>query len=450
MVDPIFGRVEASGMTDFYPEGVYIYTFAEEDEDNEEEEVDEDAPAFGFNPQADSIFIDLIVSDIIGDNSVAQTFNIYELRDSLRRDSMYYFTTPIEDLADLDDPLFSFTIEEGAVKNTMLRFKLEPTDSGTDFMRRIVEADDKIYKEPLYNFHQYFKGLYIAPAPGGPGDAAVYQFYLREIDQNNPGDYTGLNLWAHNYDEKNPKNVQDTIWSVFRFTDTNIRWFPNPSLNINRTKFTYPSGIAEYLNDTLDTDPGLEVIYSQGFGGVASYIRFTDAMLEQLKAMKMQDGVEYGEMVINDARIYFPMTDQTAETMDAAPARLGMYYTYGQPYPEMPDAYNPYWYTAPYTYVTPRLGPIPMADYTYYAENERNASYSSPYGGYINRTKGYYRMSVTNYMTQLLTDPEHTPREIWLGPEINTRATDYSQVVLNGSEATENPIRIVITYTLIK
>ncbi len=452
--DEVLGRIEASGMTDFFPGWVATYTLSEaEEEEDEEEETEEEDPryGFGFRPVADSIFIDLIVTDVIGDNSVAQKFNIYELRDTLRRDSMYYFSTPIEELADENDPLFSFTIEEGVVTRSMLRLRLEPTASGLDFMRRIVETDEKVYEKPLYEFHKLFRGLYIAPAPDSPEAAAIYQIYLRQVNADDPDDeYTGLNLWAHNHDENNPTQVKDTIWSAFRFTDTNISWYPNPSLNINRTKFTYPPQIAGQINDTLKTDPGLEVIYAQSLGGVASYLRFTDGMLEQLEALKTRDGVEYSDMVINDARIYFPMADKTVENMNAAPARLGMYRTYGQPYPEIADSYNIYWYTSPYYYVTRFFGPIPMDDYEYYAENERNSTYKSPYGGYINRTKGYYQMSITHHMTRLMTDPDNAPREIWLGPEINTRSTDYSQVALNGSEAEENPIRIVITYTLIK
>ena len=446
MIDPVLGRVEASAMTDFFPQAIDKYTLSEEDEEEEEEEED-DKPYFGYRPVADSIFIDLMITDIKGDKTVEQTFNIYELRDSLRRDSMYYFNTPIDESADLSEPLFTFTLGEDVEENTLILRRLEPTPSGREFMRRIVETDNEVYKDPTYEFHKLFYGLYIAPAPGGPEDAAVFQFYLRQLSETDEN-YSALHLFAHNYDEQNPTQVLDTVLSVFRFSDT--RWvFPNPNLNVNSVKFTYPDEIAETVNDTLKTDPGLEVIYSQGYGGLASFLRFTDDMLAQLEAMKTYDGVEYSEMVINDAKIYFPMADPTTENMNAAPTRLGMYYTYGQPYPELPSSRYPLFYTVPYYNVTPVYGPKPMTDYAYYAENNPQSPTKAPYGGYINRTKGCYEMSITGYMTELLTNPK-TPREIWLGPEINTRATEYTRVSLNGSAAAENPIRIVITYTLIK
>ena len=447
MVDPVLGRVKASAMTDFFPEAIGKYTLSEATEEDEDEE-DEDAPFFGYMPEADSIFIELIVNDIKGDNTVDQIFNIYELRDSLRRDSMYYFATPIEDRANFVEPLFTFKIGTDVAKNTMIRRKLEPTTSGRGFMRRLVEAENKVYTDPGHEFHKKFYGLYIAPADGGPENAALYEFNLRDLSSETSTSTisSALFLWAHNHDENNPTQVLDTMAGQFSFSDTH--WVPNPNLNVNRVRFEYPAEIAASLNNTLS--PALETIYIQGLGGVASYLRFTDDMLERLEALKTQDGVQHSEMVINDARIYFPMADPATENMDAAPVRLGMYYTYGQPRREVG---YPYWFTSPYYYMTRLFGPVPIEDYMYYVENNPQSQSSSSglrYGGYINRTKGFYEMNITGYMTMLQAYPRLTPKEIWLGPEINTRSIDYTMAALNGSRAADNPIKIVITYTLIK
>lgn len=449
MEDNVFGRLEASTMTDFFPQFVMKWTLSQEEEDEEENEEDEDAPEFGFHPAADSIYIELVVTDIKGNNTVEQTFDIYELRDSLKRDSMYYFNTPIDEIDRNPEPLFSFKIDQDVVENSIIMLKLEPTDSGLDFMRRLVELDDEVYKEPMYTFHKHFHGLYIAPSPDSPQDGALYQFNIRPNNPSNPNeDYAALIVWAHNHKENAPTQVQDTVVAYYRFSD--ISMHPNPNLNVNMVKFTYPAEIDDVLNDTLPSSPALETVYVQGLGGVASFLRFTDDMTERLKEMKTHDGTEYTEMVINDAKVYLPMTDRTVESLNAAPTRLGMYYTYGQPRREFASYDYPYWFIAPYNNVTPIMGPRPMADYAYYAENQSQNSTKLPYGGYINRTKGYYEMNITEYMTRLMLDPDHTPREIWLGPDVNTRSTEYSQVTLRGSTSEEDPIRIVITYTLIK
>lgn len=445
-IDPVFGGVTGSAMTDFFPYAIGPWTEADTTDDEDEDE-DEDESYFGYKPAADSIFIDLIVNDVKGKGSVDQTFNVYELRDSLYRDSMYYFTTPIEDLVDINKPLFSFEVGTDISVNSVIRRKLIPTDAGLDFMKRLVETDDAVYDEPLYKFHKLFHGLYFAPAPDSEKDAALYEFDLRDPYPSDPYNlYAVLTLWAHNYNEADPAKVLDTLVAEYRFTDT--YWKPNPNLNVNRTVFTYPPAIAGHLNDTLKTSPGLATVYAQGLGGVTTYLRFTDDMQGQFKEMKKQDGIEYSEMVINEARIYFPMDDPTVDNMNIATPRLGMYYTYGQPRPEF--VYSYYYFQTPYYNVTPVYGPIPMADYSYYAENNPSSATKSAYDGYIYRTQGYYKMNITKYMTLLLTYPDQTPREIWLGPEINTRAVDYTQVALKGSEEADNPIRIVLTYTLIK
>lgn len=435
MTDPVFGRTQASAMTDFFPSSIWAYG------------ADEVQYWFGHHAVADSAYLDIYINAIYGDPSVKQTFYVYELTDSLRRDTVYFFKEPLENRVNLSKPLFSFDMDDSWPAGSQPLKKLEPTAEGMAFLQRLVDLDSTIYKTPYYNFHKEFYGLYIAPDPDGPENAAVYDFGLRTVDEYKlPA--CGFYVWGHSYEEKNPTKLVDTVAATYRFSDVYLY----PNMNVNKVTHTYPAEIADHLNDTLTTDTPLSTVYVQGWGGVAMYLRFTDELLEQLDGLRTQDGVEYSELVINEARLYFPLEDPSAGNMDAAPTRLGMYYTYGQPQREYLVSSYSNWYTVPYYNVTPYYGPKPMLDYAYYSENHPTNPSTIPYGGYISRTKGqgYYKMDVTGYMTLLMNYPDVTPKEVWLGPEINTRATVYNQVALKGSHGEENPIKLVLTYTLIR
>jgi len=449
MTDPVFGRVQASAMSDFFPQGVYVFTLKDFDPDDDTDSEIESEEGFGFNPVADSIFVDFIVDEIRGTPRDGQRINVYEMRDSLRRDSLYFFSDPIETLVDKSKPLFSFVIDKEVLPNSIIERKLEPTAEGLEFMRRIVETSDEVYKTPRYNFHKLFYGLYFAPAPDYPEDGAIYRLSLRERQVGS--DFAGMFVWAHNYNKSNPTQIQDTLIGYFRFAD-NIWLATNPrstvNLNVNRTTFTYPPAIAGRLNDTMRTSAALETVYVQGLGGVATYLRFSDELVESLNDLRKQDGIEYSAIVINEARLHFPLDEPTIENMNIAPARLGMYYTYGQPVAELSSSMFPWFFMAPYGYRTAAFGPVPIPDYAYFVENTSNSRTS--YGGFISRSLGRYGMNITGYVTSLLAYPDHTPREVWLGPEVNTRHRTYSQVALQGSARAEDPIRLVLTYTLIR
>lgn len=427
-IDPVFGKVKAAGMTDFYPyvswNGGHFY---------------------GYNAVADSIYLDMQINSITGDPSIEQTFNIYAMTDSLKRDSIYMRGNPIEWPVDRAKPLFSFKLSNEIPEESVAMLELEPTAEGRAFMQRLADIDSATYAAPWPKFRKEFHGLYVAPAPGGPENAAVY-----EIELVNSAIY----MYFHNYEKNTSTATVDTVtWSQYNFN--NSGWYDsNKKLitsvvnqNVMDVRFEYPAAIKGRLNDTLHTSLPLETVYVQGLGGVATYLRVSDETVDYLAHITEQDGMTYSAAVISQARLYFPLADRSAAAMDIAPKRLGMYYTYGQP---LLEAYNYYY--------TPIYGPVPMFGYDYATENYNALQSSSaslttptPYGGYLNRTNGYYEMVVTKYITQLMLYPDKAPREIWLGPEVNSRLSDYSQVALRGSGGTgDNPVRLVVTYTLIK
>lgn len=455
MTDQTFGRMKASAMTDFFPYVIAKYTLSQADAEETDDETDEEEETvyFGYNPVADSAYIELLVTSVYGMPKKGQVFNIYEMRDSLKRDSIYFFTTPIRNKANTNEPLFTFEIGEDVPVNSQIRRKLTPTAQGVDFMKRLAEAGDDLYSEPQYNFHKQFYGLFMEPAPEYPDDGAVYQFELRSQDSESLF-YSSFILWAHNHDRANPTQVMDTVVAYYHFSDT---YYPIKNMNVNHTEFTYSGEIAERLNDTLQTSTPLQLTYAQGLGGVATILRFSDEMLDEINKLKeVAENDTYSTLVINNATLYFPLEDPSLQNRDDAANRLGMFYTYGQPKPENSSTYYPFFFTVPYYYVTPEYGPKPILDYNYAGENVTStlggSPTKSPYDGYLYRTQGHYRMNITYHLTLLLNYPDTTPRDLWLGPDVNTRHREYSQVVLKGSENPdpENRIKLVLTYTLIR
>jgi hypothetical protein len=405
-LDPDFGQTVCGTMVTMYPTSS---TF-------------NDKNLYGFRPVADSLFIVLYINTTFGDTTKAQTFYIYELADTLKRDSVYYQNISFDKLIDYDKPLFSFTLQSEKSKQVIK--KLTPLgDEGPEFMQRIVTTDSTILADPYYTFREHFPGLYITPKPAASdpsepelADAAIYDIALYE-DATYMA-YSLLNMYAHNYKRSDPSVVDTTVNAGYLFADT----YPLPNMSINKVIHKYPENIERVLNDTLPDSPTLSTIYVQGLSGVASYLRFSDEFFDQIAALKTYEGEQYSKLIVNQARLYIYMDEFTTENLQLAPARLGMYKDYKGSYP------------------------TPIIDYPY----DYESTYSVPYGGYLNRSNGYYTMDITSQVSYMLNNKESlAPHDIWLGPDAYTIPTLYSQVKLRGYDS-ERPIKLQLTYTLVR
>ncbi len=368
--DDDFGWVEASAMTDFYP----TYTNID----------------FGRDPVVDSVHLDITLMRIIGDATVEQTFNIYELTDSLKRDSVYLKgRIDLGSRVDGGKPLFSFKLSDKIPEGGNMLLKLTPTVDGEAFIRRLAGLSKETYSEPWPEFRKAFNGLYFAPTDPTL-DAAVYDIDLRNYA-------SGLVLWFRNADM-----AADSIhYASYDFRDTG--WYLDNrvvNMNLNQVEYTHPFVVDEAVVTSS---------YVQGLGGVSTKLTATDELLAWFEAAKGDNSA----MVINKARLLVPI--EAGQNTKLMPPRMGMYYHIGT------------------------AKPIP--DYNYSAENNIYSSVRLPYGGYRSATE--YEMDITTWLTQLMLAPETTPREIWLAPEINTLASEYSQVTVLEPQLT-------VTYTLVR
>lgn len=398
--DDVFGTMVATAMTDFYPsvpewnEGRY----------------------FGYQPAVDSVFLDVMINSITGDASVEQKFYVYALQDSLKRDSVYRVGVPLEEKVDMTKPIFSFKLSDEFPVGALALVKMEVTEEGKAFINKLTELPTETYKEPWPGFHKEFHGLYFAPADPTL-DAAVY-----EIDLTTG--LAGFIMMFHNKEKDDPSKNADTSYVGYDFRATNWRYPDNRvvNINVNRVDFGWPADIADNLIDRPDTamdDAGgtgpRETVYVQSLGGVVSYLKVTETLKEWLVEAK----AGYSNMVIHQALLTVPLKEPTPETMDVAARRMGMYYHMGSG--------------------------EPIPDYNYIAENNAFEKVTIPYGGYLKRTPGAYRMNVTLWLTQLMLDPENTTQEIWLGPDILSLSSRYSQAAIDAGK-----MELTVTYTLIR
>lgn len=107
---------------------------------------------------------------------------------------------------------------------------------------------------------------------------------------------------------------------------------------------------------------------------------------------------------------------------DRAPQRLGSYAGYSVSFPGIPD-YN----------------------YVY----ESSASITLQYGGNLNRTHGNYATDISSFLQKLVNSPSEAPRTMMLGPAYD-ELYDFKQTSCSKTGVSDPPLRVILTYTLIK
>lgn len=399
---------------------------------------------FGIDPIVDSAVLIMTLDGIRGDSTVVQRFDVWDVAPrtmpSLHRDSTYYTNFPIDEYR--GEKLFEFT----HTGRRDVQTRLFPTAAGKKYLDSIVrlhEWDDYI-TDSL--FLKKFQGLYIAPAPDSPAAAALYGTDLTA---------SGIQLHVRNHDTLDVSAIYDTVTTLFMFQDTDVaatttsaaqKW---NNVSINMSSFDYTGSVLGTLEvqtngftDTLPSSIPLSTLYVQSMNGVGAYLRFNDELVEEIRNLRFKTDELTEEKVgkdiaINQAVMRIWIENDTVEGLDASMARIG-------------------------SYLDPKsLHPIP--DYQYATEKYNNAvlaaqksseTYSLPYGGYLNRSNGYYELDITSYIQQLARVKEDDPKYryvspvIFLGPEAY-QVIGTGQSILKGLGSSQ-PVSIRITYTIIE
>lgn len=374
---------------------------------------------FGLDPILDSLVINFAVDRVCGgDSTVKQTFNVYKIVKELISDSTYYTSFPVEEYADMSEPLFTFDYSGGG--NLIARLK-PYGEAGQEYLDEFFKTDTATYNTDSL-FLEKFKGLFITPAEDSPEGAVYVSSLLADASQC-------LMLYTRDHDSVDVEMVKDTLVSTFMVIDD--MYYYRKMTSVNKVSYDYTGTPLEnvIVNDTLPTSPQPAEVYIEGGVGMTACLRFGEEFIETVKSWL--DGKS--AMVINQARIMVPLKNSSIEVLDNALPRLGSYYDLS------------------------KGRSIPDYAYTY------EASQSILYGGYLNRSNDYYEMDITGYVQRLVA-PDYsgsTPRAFVLAPpmasftlssggSIWTSIDSYGAVTLKGGGDGEEPIKIVVTYTLIE
>ncbi len=435
-VDPegVFGAQTSSALLQFLP---YVLPY-------------ENVEGYGKDPIVDSAIIIFTLADTRGDTTLVQQFDVWEVDDSreavsLHRDSTYYVGFPIERYK--GRKLFEFS--HTGKRNVQAR--LFPTAAGKEYLDKIVSLEWKNYKNDSL-FHRNFRGLYITPAEGSPASAALYGVDLAS---------SGMQLFARNHDSLDISAIYDTISSVFTFNDTSItstiseedsddgkkRTMTWANISVNMATFDYTGsalGVLEAqtngFTDTLPTSTPQSTLYVQALGGVGAYLRFSDELIDYIRNLRSrvdETGGTGRDIAINQAMMKIWLEDPSTAELDASIQRIGSYLD------------------------IKTLNPIP--DYYYQYEKYQNEQlramnssdvYNLPYGGYLNRSGGYYELDITSYIQQLAKIKEDDPEYMYIQPVFSLAPDAYGiagsgQTILKGS-GSDKPVSIRITYTIIE
>ena len=406
------------------------------------------AEGYGLDPIVDSACIIFSVTGTRGDTLQVQRFDVWEVDDSreavkLHRDSTYYTSFPMERFK--GRKLFEF-------KHTGKRdvwARLFPTAAGKEYLDKIVQLPwDEYTNDSLFN--SKFRGLIITPAEGSPPAAALYGADLES---------SGIQFYVRNHDTLDMSAIYDTVTTAFTFSTTDTSYavtddddesttYEWANISVGISSFDYAGSTLGMLEtqtngftDTLPTSTPLQTLYVQSMGGVGAYLRFPDELVDEIRNLRFKiddSGQAVGkDIAINQAMMRIWLTDNSMKTLDGSIKRMG-------------------------SYLDPKkLSPIPdyMYEYEVYQnqllqQQQSTETYELPYGGYLNRSNGYYELDITSYVQQLSRVKEDDPEHLYVRPAFFLGPEAYGilgpgQSILKGFDS-DNPISIRITYTIIE
>lgn len=366
----------------------------------------------------DSISIVLGMKTVGGDTLKEQTFDIYRVSKLLERDSTYYNGTKISEYID-SEPMFSCTYKgkpNGATEFDTLRLRVKNQTLADQFIDELW-GDTTYYSNDTLFLKERFNGLCITPSGESPDDAAIYGMNLQWDSSEGPMSY--LILYGHDYPAgDDPSLVEDEIMRAFSITnDTSYSY--QKAVTAVEYDYSAMAGGASINYDVPRGEPlenPVERGYVQGFMGVTTTLEFGDDFVNSLRALRP----EGGSIFINKATLYVDLAGDDYTLYDIAPERLGSYASYA------------------------KLSAVPDYAYLY----EENYDTEIIYGGYLNRTFGYYSMDLSLYLQALLDDEnDEVIRRVTLGMGVYDLLSDAIVALDMNNE--NQPLRFEITYTII-
>ncbi|MDR0907339.1 MAG: DUF4270 domain-containing protein [Rikenellaceae bacterium] len=389
-----------------------------------------DGKGYGLDPIVDSLVLTLPLASVSGDYDVEQQFEVYALAwnddpsvkpDSLSLYSTYYtFFSPAE-YYDASKPLFTFTHSGKKGLDT----RLIPTFEGEQYLKSLVDFDAESYPDDAL-FRRQFKGWYVTPTATSPTSAATYGLDLYY-------ETAYMALYTRNHDTTDRTAIYDTLTTYFGLDDQTYSDVPFGNLSINTVELDYGGTPVEQSVVASEGGEAQTVTYIAPMGGVVTRLEFTDQLVDALRELRRQtasDGnvTTYPAIMINQAEMYVYLKDDATAELDSSMKRVGSYLNVNT------------------------LAGTPDYLYTYEYSLQQQSGYEAyvlPYDGYLDRSKGYYKMDITSYVQQLAKESEAAfSQTVYLAPAAYSFFESGQSVVQNGADEGKQ-IEIKLTYTLI-
>lgn len=317
--DPIFGRTKASFVTQLRIPSLN--------------------QRYGTNPTIDSAFLFITFSERLGNEPI--NIAVYELTDSLARDSIYNSLAPIDNMynpAPIGQFLLPFNGEEGTLKipidlNWVNSRLIQPTLQDTTIMSSQV------------NFLKHFYGIHVAPTSTF-ADYAKGMYYFNYL--------SGLSRLLVYY--KNDEQEVDTVSLTYSYVmaDPNYRFNhfkhdfeaadPNLTINFNSPESTQDS-----------------VFYVKGLGGAKGVIVLDD----------IYNWIQKMPIAINRAELRIELEENESMPADTLLNNL-------------------------FLFKSGKLNRVNLNDYLIMGES---------FGGKYSKSKKYYSFNITYHLQSLLKDP---------------------------------------------
>ena len=370
--DPVFGTTEAGFYTQLRPSVA--------------------GQSFGSNPVLDSLVLQLYIADYYGDTMVMQTAHAYVLTDTLSYEETYYSHST----------LATEMIDQANNHQFMPRPHTKTNVIGTDTIGQpifriplsqelgnyLLNLDSSYYSRPDL-FKQQFKGLYVCCSPVSQHGSIL------SINLTN-NSFSMLQLYYH--DAATPNKPMRYNYYVTS-SDTYFNHFDHD----------YQQGSPEFVQQLLEgqEELGQGRVYLQTMGGVRTFIQFPHLA-------HWADSLENCYLVVNDAKLILPATQQLLDSVYKAPSMLALI------------GFN----IDSTTYLLP----------DYY----EGTSY---FGGSYNATLHTVTFRISEYLQDMILKKKDNAG---LSLGINGAAYNAQRLVINGPEATEGEkMRLEVTYSIV-
>ena len=372
MKDPVFGNSEAG----FYSQ--FRLSLA--------------GQSFGNDPVLDSLVLQLSLANYYGDTTVFQTAHVYELMDTLSRNSSYYNHSSVEynpiDYANgyqfRPRPRTSMNVMgTDTVRHAILRIPLSD-----DLGEYLMNLDSVAYIQPDF-FKNSFKGLFVTCEP-----------------VNLPGAITSINL------TDNTNTLLQLYYHSAATPEKPMRYdyyVSSSEVYFNHIDHDYTQGSAEFVDQLIDGNVGAgqQTVYLQTMGGVRTRISMPN--LEH-----WADSLEGSYIVVNEAKLILPVAESSVDSVFRLPSKYVLL------------GFN----DDSTTYLLP--------DY-YEGDNYFGGTYSSSEQAVVFR--------ISEYLQSIISGKKENHG---MSFGINGAGYNAYRMILNGPESPQaNKMRLEVTYSLV-